>query len=164
MARNGMSLHATPESCFSNLHKEMHFQILFLLFAQVLVNERTLDTTALLMQLCTKGDASSPDADYVAEVSDFAALFSYRRAAHLLKLHATLCFSQKSCGSPANIAHWQSAHMFCVTLPSLPRAADEPCACRLPSLILLCDFTLTETLPRRPLACQTSHAHAGRSR
>ena len=47
---------------------------------QVLVNHRTEDTLALLMRLCTQGDPSQGDADYIAELSEFAALYSYKCA------------------------------------------------------------------------------------
>lgn len=63
--------------------------------AQVLVNERTEGTTALLMQLCTQGDPSKADGDRIAEVSEFAALYSYRQAStppcvwHLLGVQAS---------------------------------------------------------------------------
>lgn len=35
-------------------------------------------TTALLMQLCTPGDVSKPDGDWIAKVSDFAHLAADR--------------------------------------------------------------------------------------
>ena len=47
---------------------------------QVLVNHRTEATLALLMRLCTQADSSQEDADYIAEVSEFAALYSYKCA------------------------------------------------------------------------------------
>ena len=47
---------------------------------QVLLNNRPEATTALLMQLCTPGDASKPDGDWVAKVSDFAHLAADRYA------------------------------------------------------------------------------------
>ena len=45
---------------------------------QVLLNHRPEATTAMLMQLCTPGDASKPDGDWMAKVSDFAHLASDR--------------------------------------------------------------------------------------
>lgn len=45
---------------------------------QVLLNNMPEATTALLMQLCTPGDASKPDGDWIAKVSDFAHLAADR--------------------------------------------------------------------------------------
>jgi hypothetical protein len=47
---------------------------------QVLLNNRPEATTALLMQLCTPGDSSKPDGDWIAKVSDFAHLAADRFA------------------------------------------------------------------------------------
>ena len=47
---------------------------------QVLLNNRPEATTALLMQLCTPGDATKPDGDWLAKVSDFAHLAADRFA------------------------------------------------------------------------------------
>ena len=46
----------------------------------MLVNHRTEATLALLMRLCTQAEAAQEDADYIAEVSEFAALYSYKYA------------------------------------------------------------------------------------
>lgn len=51
---------------------------------KVLLNNRPEATTALLMQLCTPGDASKPDGDWVAKVSDFAHLAADRPMALML--------------------------------------------------------------------------------
>lgn len=48
---------------------------------QVLLNNRPEATTALLMQLCTPGDSSKPDGDWIAKVSDFAHLAADRYTA-----------------------------------------------------------------------------------
>jgi len=53
---------------------------------QVLLNNRPEATTALLMQLCTPGDSSKPDGDWIAKVSDFAHLAADRCAFLLLAL------------------------------------------------------------------------------
>lgn len=45
---------------------------------QVLLNNKPEATTALLMQLCTPGDASKPDGDWIAKVCDFAHLAADR--------------------------------------------------------------------------------------
>ena len=45
---------------------------------QVLLNNMPEATTALLMQLCTPGDSSKPDGDWIAKVSDFAHLAADR--------------------------------------------------------------------------------------
>ena len=47
---------------------------------QVLLNNRPEATTALLMQLCTPGDSSKSDGDWIAKVSDFAHLAADRCA------------------------------------------------------------------------------------
>ena len=46
--------------------------------AQVLVTYRPESTTALLMRLCTVGDASTPDGEWLAKVADYAHLYSDR--------------------------------------------------------------------------------------
>jgi len=53
---------------------------------QVLLNNRPEATTALLMQLCTPGDSSKPDGDWIAKVSDFAHLAADRCGFLLLAL------------------------------------------------------------------------------
>ncbi|KAL3155173.1 hypothetical protein ABBQ32_013114 [Trebouxia sp. C0010 RCD-2024] len=51
---------------------------------KVLLNNMPEATTALLMQLCTPGDASKPDGDWIAKVSDFAHLAADRPMALML--------------------------------------------------------------------------------
>lgn len=51
---------------------------------KVLLNNRPEATTALLMQLCTPGDSSKPDGDWIAKVSDFAHLAADRPLALML--------------------------------------------------------------------------------
>eukprot|EP00891_Asterochloris_glomerata_P006754 jgi/Astpho2/6754/e_gw1.00102.4.1_t len=51
---------------------------------KVLLNHRPEATTAMLMQLCTPGDTSKPDGDWMAKVSDFAHLASDRPEALVL--------------------------------------------------------------------------------
>ena len=45
---------------------------------QVLVTHRPESTTALLMQLCTAGDSSKPDGEWVAKVASFTHLYDER--------------------------------------------------------------------------------------
>lgn len=57
---------------------------------QVLLNNRPEATTALLMQLCTPGDSSKPDGDWIAKVSDFAHLAADRYTAAVFVILPTL--------------------------------------------------------------------------
>ena len=48
------------------------------MIGQVLVTQRPENTTALLMRLCTLGDPSTADGEWLAKVADFAHLYSDR--------------------------------------------------------------------------------------
>ena len=95
------------------------------------MNHRTEAMLALLMRLCTQAEASQEDADYIAEVSEFAALYSYKYAqgcqlehfcSLMLGLSNALVLQHVSLACKTRHRVWCCPHMQQCLNNGLPRA------------------------------------------